>query len=157
MLVQDRSGPMAGGRPPVDGLTAARQRVRRRGPLMALVPPALLLAAAFAAWRVVPCEGASCRTQGGAGWLAALLALPTSLATGLPWVAGAGRYLAAVATSAVLWMILGRWAAQRAARRPVTGWREFWREYVWFLLPVWAGVLAALGVIAVGLGTLRVL
>jgi hypothetical protein len=157
MQVADRYGHVAPGRANADGLAASRRRIRRRGPVVALVPPALLLGLAFVLWRVVPCQGAACRTQGAGGWLAALMALPTTLATGLPWESDPRRYAIAIGTSALLWMLLGRWAARRASRRPITGWREYWREYLWFLIPVWFGVVAALGVIAVGLGTLEVL
>jgi hypothetical protein len=30
----------------------------------------------------------------------------------------------------------------------VADWRDWWREYVWYLLGVWAGVLTALGLLA---------
>jgi hypothetical protein len=157
MQVADRYGHVSPSRAQADGLARSRRRVRRGGPIVALIPALLLLGVAYLLWQVVPCEGAACRTQGAGGWLAALLALPTTLATGLPWESDGRRYAIAIGTSALLWMLLGAWAGQRAARRPVTGWREFWREYLWFVVPVWFGVVAALGVIAVGLGTLRVL
>jgi hypothetical protein len=30
----------------------------------------------------------------------------------------------------------------------VADWRDWWREYVWYLGGVWAGVLAALAILA---------
>jgi len=67
---------------------------------------------------------------------------------GMPWEAGSLRYVVMGVTSALVWMGLGYLAARRATRSPVADWRDWWREYVWYLLGVWAGVLAALGLLA---------
>jgi hypothetical protein len=116
------------------GPMAYRRRLRSVGPFMALVPPFVALVAAAALWRFTDCSGESCVTSGAAGWLLAAMALPTSLVMGV--------------SSALVWMALGYLAARRATRSPVADWRDFWREYVWYLLGVWAGVLAALGLLA---------
>ena len=57
-----------------------------------------------------------------------------------------GMILLAGVGAVVLWLALGAWAARRSARSPVAGWREWWREYLWLLLPVWGGTLAALAI-----------
>ena len=130
------------------GPVAYRRRLRSFGPFMALVPPAIALVAGAMVWQFARCSGESCVTSGAAGWLLAALALPTSLIVGLPWEAGSSRYLVIGVTSACVWMALGYLAARRATRSPVADWRDWWREYAWFLLGVWAGVGAALAILA---------
>jgi hypothetical protein len=130
------------------GPIAYRRRLRSAGPFMALAPPFVALVAAAALWRFTDCSGESCVTSGAAGWLLAAMALPTSLVVGMPWEAGSLRYVVMGVTSALVWMGLGYLAARRATRSPVADWWDWWREYVWYLLGVWAGVLAALGLLA---------
>ena len=130
------------------GPVAYRRRLRTIGPFMALVPPAVALLAAGLVWRFAECSGETCVTSGAAGWLLAAMALPTSLVVGMPWEAGNTRYVVMGVTSALVWMGLGYLAARRATRSPVADWRDWWREYAWYLLGVWAGVLAALAVLA---------
>jgi len=130
------------------GPIAYRRRLRSVGPFMALVPPGVALIGAAMVWQFSRCSGEACVTSGATGWLLAAMALPTSLVVGMPWEAGSLRYLVMGVTSAFVWMSLGYLAARRATRSPVAGWRDWWREYIWYLLGVWAGVLAALGVLA---------
>jgi hypothetical protein len=108
------------------GPLAYRRRLRQLGPLMALLPPGVALL----------CAGL------------AALALPTSLVVGMPWEGSAARYLVMAASSVALWMLLGWMAARRATRSPVADWRDWWREFVWPLVGVWAGVLGALALLA---------
>jgi hypothetical protein len=135
-----------------DGLRSSRRSVLALGPFLALVPPLLALLAAVALWALWPCSGTGCVPSGATGFLLAGLALPTALVLGLPWQGGTVRYLAVVATSALLWMVLGGWAARRAARHVITGWREWWREYRWLLAGVWAGTLVAVVVLVLVAG-----
>lgn len=130
------------------GPVAYRRRLRSVGPFMALGPPAVALAAAGMVWQFSRCSGEACVTSGAAGWFLAAIALPTSLVVGMPWEAGNLRYLVMGVSSAVVWMGLGYLAARRATRSPVATWRDWWREYAWYLFGVWAGVLAALAILA---------
>jgi hypothetical protein len=150
------SGPAAAASGPNDGERGSgvragplhyRRRIRTLGPFVALVPPAVALGIALLVWRLYPCSGTACVSSGAAGWLLAALALPTSLVVGMPWEGGTSRYALMVITSAALWVVLGWLAARRATQSPVASWRDWWREYAWFLVGVWAGVLAALGIL----------
>jgi hypothetical protein len=130
------------------GPVAYRRRVRLLGPVVALLPPGMALLSAALLWRLYPCSGTSCVSSGAAGWILAVMALPTSLVVGMPWEGSAGRYAVMTITSVVLWMALGWMAARRATRSPVADWRDWWREYAWPLVGVWAGVLGALVLLA---------
>jgi hypothetical protein len=124
------------------GIVAYRRRLRAFGPFMALVLPAVALASALVAWQVWPCSGTACVRTGAGGFLLAALALPTALVFGLPWQGGGTRYLLVAGSSAVLWMVLGAWAAGRATYHAVASWRDWWKEFLWLLAGVWGGVVA---------------
>jgi hypothetical protein len=85
--------------------------------------------------------------RGIAGFLTAVFAAPGLLVAGVPLRSGLGIYLAAIAGSAALWMLVGVAAALRATQIPVASWRDYWREYAWLAAGVWLGVLAALVVV----------
>jgi hypothetical protein len=76
------------------------------------------------------------------------LALPTAVPSGLPLVATPLTATIAFATSALVWMLLGRWAARRATASPVATWREWWLELATLVVGVWAGILGGLLVTA---------
>lgn len=143
-------------RPVIDvvpgGIVATRQRVRSHGPLAALVVPGLLLAGAAGCWIVA--GGSAGVLVGSAGWVLAALALPTAILLGVPWEGGTARYLGVLITSALVWLLVGYTAARRATRRPVAGWSDYWREYLWLAVALWAGVVTALAAIALALGGL---
>ena len=144
---------MAGGfgavQPVPQGPLAYRRQVQRAGPLLALALPAAAVAVALVLWRIAPEGGSVKLLSGGAGWLLAALGMPTAILLGVPFKGGGGRYLAAAASSAVLWSLLGTIAARRATRSPVASWRDWWREYLWLVGGVWLGVVAGLGALAV--------
>ena len=124
-----------------------RRRIRTRGPLVALAPSAaaglvslLLLWGNTAAWRGVGAVALS------------LFAAPVLLAVGAP-LTGGTLLLAGIALSAVLWLGLGALAAHRATRRPAVAWREFWVQYMWLAGGVWIGVVAALVIANLVLGS----
>jgi hypothetical protein len=121
------------------GPRAYRSKLRGSGPFVGLVPPAVLGAISLLLLR-----SHTSLVRGVAGFLTAVLAAPGLLVAGAPLRSGRGVYLAAVAGSAVLWMIVGAIAAARATRVPVASWRDYWREYVWLAAGVWLGVVVAL-------------
>lgn len=77
-------------------------------------------------------------------WMLAALAMPTALLVGLPLFASAATLWAGVASSAVVWLLLGRAAARRATRAPIATWRDWWREFAVLTVAMWAGIGAGL-------------
>ena len=134
------------------GPLAYRRRLRWGGPLLALVPAGAVFGLSLLLRWMWPCQGGVCGHSAAAGWLMPALALPTFLLWGVPVQGGAVRYTGMVVTSVAVWTLLGALAAKRATRRPVAGWRDWWREFAWFVGGVWAGVLIALAVLALGAG-----
>lgn len=121
------------------GPRAYRSKLRGSGPVVALVPPAVLGGISLLLLR-----GHTSLVRGIAGFLTAVLAAPGLLVAGAPLRSGRSIYLGAVAGSAVLWMVVGVIAARRATRLPAASWRDFWREYLWLAVGVWLGVVVAL-------------
>ena len=128
------------------GPLAYRRQIRRYGPLAGLIVPGLVFAAAVLVWRIWPCDGSACVKNAEVGWVLASLAAPTALVAGFPLEGGTIRLTLAGVGAVVLWLAIGAWAARRCARLPVAGWREWWREYLWLLIPVWGGTVAALAI-----------
>lgn len=116
------------------GPRAYRRRIRGLGPLVALVPPAVF---GLVAWWCLRDHTSAMR--GTVGFVAAVLAAPVLVATGVPLTTGRPAYLAAVAASGLLWLLLGVVAARRATRSPVATWTDYWRELAWPAVGVWAG------------------
>lgn len=131
------------------GPVAYARKLRRTGWLMALVLPTALLAVTSAARVLVTCQaGDVCRSRVATNWVLPGMALPTAILWGVPLRGGTTRYVGVLATSALLWAILGIWAASRATRRPIASWRTWLREYIFLLLGVWLGVFAGLFALA---------
>src|SRR3954452_23541735 len=84
------------------GPRAYRSKLRSVGPLMALVPPAILGAISLLLLR-----HHTSLVRGAAGFLTAVVAAPGLLVVGAPLRSGRGVYLLAIAGSAVLWVGLG--------------------------------------------------
>lgn len=122
-----------------NGPRAFRYRLRRLGPLAALLPAVLLGAVALALL-----HGNTATSRGVAGFAATMLSAPALMAFGVPLATGSQRLLLGVAVSAALWMVVGLVAARRATRSPVATWRDFWREYLWLAAGIWFGVVVAL-------------
>ena len=125
---------------------AYRRKIRRYGPFAGLVLPALVFVAALVVWRIWPCAGSACVKNAELGWVLASLAVPTALVVGFPLEGGSARLALAGVGAVLLWLGVGLWAARRSARYPIAGWREWWREYLWLLVPVWGGTVAALAI-----------
>ena len=126
-----------------DGPRFHRRMVRKNAARAALMIPvatglvaAILLTGSDSAWRGIP------------GFVLAIMSLPTLPLTGIPVMGGALRWLVAIVTSAIVWMFLGLVAARRSTSRPLTGWREWRREWLRLAVGVWAGALIGIGVAA---------
>jgi hypothetical protein len=126
--------------PPVpQGPRAYRRQIRSYGPMLGLVPPALMGAIALLLLR----GNTSSTMRGVLGFLLAVLAAPGLLVGGAPLASG-GMYLLAIAGSAVLWAAIGIAATRRATRTPVATWGDFWKDYLSLAGAVWLGTVAAL-------------
>jgi hypothetical protein len=115
-----------------------RARIRRLGPVLALIVPAVLGLVAVAALALF--DG---RASGWTGLILGVCAAPGLLAIGVPF-ASTSTYPVGIAISAVLWLAVGYVAARIATRNPVASFTDFWRAYRWLAIGVWIGVLAAL-------------
>jgi hypothetical protein len=124
------------------GPLAYRSKLRNSGPIVALMPPALLGAVSL-----ILLHGHTSLVRGAAGFLAAIFAAPGLLVAGVPLRSGPSVYLVAVIGSAVLWMLIGVVASRRATRLPAASWRDYWREYLWLAIGVWLGVVAAVAAV----------
>ncbi|MEY4338217.1 MAG: hypothetical protein RLZ14_67 [Actinomycetota bacterium] len=116
-----------------------RSHIRRRGPWLGLVPPAVAGVAAL--WLV---HGDGSTLRGALGFLLAVMAAPTLLVAGVPLTTGASVYGLALVGGAVWWLALSAVAARRATRVPVATWADFWREYAWLAAGVAVGAVLAL-------------
>lgn len=142
---------MAGYRPlPVvpHGPRAFRYRIRRLGPVVGLVPPAVLGAIAVAAL-----HDNTSSTRGVGGFAAAVFAAPGMLAFGVPLASGTSKVVLGATVSGAVWFALGLVAARRATRSPVATWRDFWREFIWLAGGVWLGTVIALVVVQIAVGS----
>lgn len=123
-----------------------RRRIRRLGPFVGLVPPAVLGAMVW--WMLRSTEG---RTSGLLGLAAGAVAAPGLLVVGAPF-GDESSYRLAVVASATLWLLIGTVASRRATRRSLATWKDYWREYTWMGAGVAVGVVGALAVAAQLLG-----
>lgn len=130
-----------------NGPRAFRYRIRRLGPVAALLPPGLLALLSFALLR-----DNTATSRGVSGFAAAVLAAPALMPFGVPLATGTSKLMLGGAVSAVAWLVVGLVAARRATRSPVATWRDFWREYAWLAGGMWFGVLIALGAVEVLVG-----
>lgn len=124
-----------------DGPRFHQQRVLRFGPLRSLLVPALAGAAAL-----VLLTGSDSTWKGILGFTAALVAVPTLPAVGLPVADGGARWFVAVASSLILWLFLGHVAARRSTRKMASTWPEWRQEWLRLALGAWTGALIGIGI-----------
>lgn len=130
------------------GPLAYHRRLRMLGPLAALIPPAIIVAATYALRPVMACSGGACGRQVITSWVLPAMSLPTAVLWGLPIESGSTRLIGVVATSALVWLLVGIFATGRATRSLVATWRDWWREYLWIGAFVWAGVALGLFILS---------
>lgn len=128
------------------GKVARPGRIRIYGPLAALLVPGVLLLVGLLIYNQ-SCSGYECVKPSATAWGIFLLVAPTAIVAGLPWFAGPISLGATVASSLVMWLAFGRWAARRATDDVDATWRSFWRELAFIVLGLWAGLgLGLLGI-----------
>ncbi len=123
-----------------------RARIRVLGPLLGLVPMALLGAVAWLSLRMG--DG---RESGMIGLVAGVSAAPGLLFVGAPF-ADDSQYPMAILASIPMWLLLGLFASRRATRSTVASWRDYWREMTYLTLAVVLGAIVALAVATSVLG-----
>lgn len=84
------------------------------------------------------------------GLVGGVFAAPALLAVGAPF-GDRGLYPLAIASSAVVWLLVGLLASRRATRNPMATWADFWRHYAWMCAGIWAGAGIALVVAALSI------
>ena len=119
-----------------------RSRIRRLGPLAALIVPGLVGVTALVSLQFF--EGP---LSGAIGLVGGVFAAPALLAVGAPF-GDRGLYVLAGVASVLLWLVIGFVAARRATRDPTARWTDFWRHFAWMCAGIWAGAALALGVAA---------
>jgi hypothetical protein len=124
-------------------------RIRTIGTLAALAAPGVAAVVGAILWTLAPPNGVSGAVPSLFAYLLALLAMPTLLATGLPFYGEGWRVVAAIVSSGLLWLALGRLAAGRATRDIDAGWRDYFAEIATMTVAVWGGVLVGLVAMAV--------
>ena len=122
-----------------------RSRIRVLGPLLGLVPMAVLGGAGLLTLRM-----GNGRTSGLIGLVAGVSAAPGLLLAGAPFADDA-TYPRAVLLSVPLWLLLGLLASRRATRSTIASWRDYWREMLLLTLAVVVGAVVALVIAAASL------
>jgi hypothetical protein len=133
-------------RPVYRGPRWYRARVSRLGPFYGLALPGITGLIAIAA--LVFGQG---RAAAVLALLTGVVAAPGLLVVGAP-IADQGTYPLAIAGSVPFWLLLGWVASRRAARHPITAWREFWMEMGLLYIAVGIGAVSGVLIAAVRLG-----
>jgi hypothetical protein len=123
-----------------------RGRIRGRGPLVALLPPAILGLLALLVINVGNSAG-----TGLTGLVLAVLAAPGLLAVGAPFSSSV-LWPIGIVLSVVLWVVVGYVAARRATRNPMATWSDFWRNYGVLAVGVCLGASVAVIVARMSIG-----
>lgn len=115
--------------------------------MLACVPALLLGVVALGVWVGWSCSSLGCVKPSLLSYGLVLLAVPTALFTGLPWLIEPINVGGALASSALLWLVLGRWAAGRVTADVDATWRDFWAEFGIMATGVWLGIAGGFAVI----------
>jgi len=120
-----------------------RSRIRKLGPLLALILPTIVGGLGLATLR-----WSEASWSGTVGLLGGVLGAPGLLLAGVPF-GDHGLYPAAIAGSIVAWLLIGFLASRRATRNPMATWPDFWRHCIPLTIGVWVG--AGIGLLAAAL------
>lgn len=135
---------MSGNGPVPDGIEFHARTLTAYGGLAALVP----MAGAGVLGSLVLWNSQSA-IRGILGFALAIVSCPTLPLFGLPVTNGSGRWLGAIATSAVLWFGVGTLAARRSTVKAVAGWREWRREWLRLATGTWIGAFVGFAIAAI--------
>ncbi len=127
-----------------DGIGYHSRVVGSYGALVALGPMI-----AFGLMSMLVLAGSQSSVRGVIGFALAVFACPTLPLFGFPLSTGGGRWLAVIASSAVVWAALGHLAARRSTSRAVAGWPEWRREWLRLAIGVWVGAFIGFAIAAV--------
>ena len=131
------------------GVVVTRRHVRRRGGFAGI---AVALALFCCGWIVKTVLNG---TLSNVAWFGStMVAFPIMPILGIPATASSGRILLAVVISLALWWLLGQISSVKVSSRPVVGWREWFREFIFFATSIVAGTIGALVLAAYFLGFL---
>jgi len=83
-----------------------------------------------------------------------MVAFPIMPILGIPATGSSERILLAVVVSLALWWLLGQLSSVKVSSRPVVGWREWFREFLFFAISIITGTVGALVLAAYFLGLL---
>jgi hypothetical protein len=133
---------------PGPGVVLRPGRIRTLGPLVALAVPGGLVGLAVVILSLWPCDSTACAQPYAGAWLLVLMAFPTALAAGLPWVVSPLNVAVTLVTSIVGWVCFGLWASRRATEDVDGTWRTYWRELALMAAGVIGGVVVGLLAIA---------
>lgn len=131
------------------GITLTRRQVRRLGGVMGIC---ISLALFSAGWLAQALFGST--LTNGVWFVLTMIAFPVMPILGIPATGGNSRILLAVIVSLVLWWFLGQIAALKASSRPIVGWREWTKEFLFFATGITAGTIGGLLLAAYFLGVL---
>lgn len=123
-----------------------RARIRRFGPLLGLVPMAVIGGVAWLSLRL-----GDSPMSGLVGLLGGVTAAPGLLIAGAP-LGDDSRYPLAVVASIPFWILIGAIAAYRATRPAIASWHDYWRELTWLSIAVLLGATFALVLASAFLG-----
>ena len=136
MATRSESEPVLTATPVAGGPRWYRGRILVAGPFAALAPPAVI--GVLSLFALLLGGG---RQSAVVGLMGTVISAPGLLLVGAP-IADSGAYPMAILLSALFWAVVGFIAAWRATRRPIAGWRDFWREYLflWLATAIGAGI-----------------
>ncbi|MEC7383646.1 MAG: hypothetical protein VX526_03065 [Actinomycetota bacterium] len=147
MTTSSESEPVSTAAPVAGGPRWYRRRIRVVGPCAALVPPSVI--GVLSLFILLLGEG---QLSAVVGLIGTMISSPGLLLVGAP-IANSSSYPMAVLLSALFWIAVGFIAAWRATRRPIAGWPEFWREYVFLWLATATGAGTGIVIAATRIGS----
>jgi hypothetical protein len=131
------------------GLMYSRRHVRRRGGFVGIAISLTFFAIGWILRALL--DG----TIANVAWFTfTMIAFPVMPILGIPASGGGGRVLVAVLISALVWWFLGQLAAVRALSRPIVGWKEWMREFMFYSTGIVVGTIGGIALAAYLLGLL---